>query len=182
MSEPFVAEISIFAFNFAPKGWAFCRGQLMPIAQNTALFSLLGTMYGGDGKSTFALPDLQDSTANSFGKGPGLETYDQGQIGGTPTVTLLSTEIPAHAHFFNASTNTGTTISASTNQPGLAQGGTKQNTFNANIYNTNPNQASTMLSPQAIGVAGGNLPHNNMQPYLTLNFCIALAGVFPARG
>jgi microcystin-dependent protein len=182
MSEPFVAEITIFGFNFPPKGWAFCQGQLLPISQNTALFSLLGTMYGGDGKSTFALPNLQDRTANGQGKGAGLEEYFIGQEGGTPTVTLLGTEMPAHSHFFSASTNQGTTVTASNNQPGLAQGGTKVNTFNANIYNTNPAQATTTLSPAAIGIAGGSLPHNNMQPYLTLNFCIAMQGVFPPRG
>src|SRR5947209_5162169 len=138
MSSPFVAEITIFAFNFAPTGWALCAGQLLPISQNTALFSLLGTMYGGDGKSTFALPNLQDQTAVSFGQGPGLQNYDQGEQVGVPTVTLLTTEIPVHSHFFSATTNQGTTATSAQNQPGLAQAGTKQNTFNANIYSPNP--------------------------------------------
>ncbi len=181
MSEPFVAEITMFGFNFAPKGWAFCRGQLLPISQNTALFSILGTMYGGDGKSTFGLPDLQDSVAISFGQGPGLSDYAEGETGGVPTVTLLTTELPGHNHFFNATTNVGTTVTSSGNFLALAQGGTKQNSFNANIYSTNPNNATTGLSPFAIGFSGGNQPHNNMQPYLALNFCIAMQGVFPAR-
>jgi len=182
MASPFVSEITIFAFNFAPAGWAQCQGQLLPISQNTALFSLLGTTYGGDGKSTFALPNMQDNTANSFGQGPGLSLYDLGQVGGTPNVTLLTTELPAHSHFFNATTNAANTLAASGNQPGLAKGGDKQNALNANIYSTNPNLATTALSPLAIGVTGGGLPHNNMQPYLTLNYCIAMQGVFPPRG
>ena len=181
MASPFVSEITIFAFNFAPTGWALCQGQLLPISQNTALFSLLGTMYGGDGKSTFALPNMQDNAANSWGQGPGLSLYDQGEMAGTPTVTLLTTELPAHSHFFNATTNTGTTLAASGNQPGQAKGGDKQNALNANIYSTNPNLATTQLSPLAISVTGGSLPHNNMQPYLTLNYCIAMQGVFPPR-
>jgi microcystin-dependent protein len=181
MSSPFVAEITMFGFNFAPTGWALCQGQLLPISQNTALFSLLGTMYGGDGRSTFALPNLQDQTAVSFGQGPGLSPYDQGEEVGVPNVTLLTTELPIHNHFFNATSNPGTTVTSSQNQPALAQGGTKQNTFNANIYSTNPASATTALSPLAIGVSGSSLPHNNMQPYLTLNFCIALQGVFPPR-
>jgi microcystin-dependent protein len=181
MSEPFVAEITMFGFNFAPKGWAFCNGQLMPISQNTALFALLGTMYGGDGKSTFALPNLQGSTANCMGQGSGLSNYDQGQVGGSPTVTLIQSEMPAHSHFFNANANVGTGVNAAQNQLGVGQGGTKQNSFNAKIYSTNPGQATAALSPAAIGIAGQSQPHSNMQPYLTLNFCIALAGVFPAR-
>src|SRR3954452_18244347 len=110
--DPFVAEIRVFPYTFAPKGWAFCQGQLLPISQNTALFSLLGTMYGGDGKSTFALPNLQDQTAVSWGQGPGLQNYDIGEQVGVPNVTLLTTEIPAHSHFFNATTNPGTTATS----------------------------------------------------------------------
>jgi microcystin-dependent protein len=180
MSEPFVAEITMFGFNFPPKGWAFCQGQLLPISQNTALFALLGTTYGGDGKSTFALPNLQDSTPNGQGAGAGLEQYFIGQEGGSPTVTLLLTELPAHSHTFAANTNTGTTASSPNNQLGIGAGGTKQNAYNANIYSTA--SVTTNLSPFAIGVAGSSFPHNNMQPYLTLNFCIAMQGVFPPRG
>lgn len=181
MSQPFVGEITIFAFNFAPTGWAQCRGQLLPISQNTALFSLLGTMYGGDGKSTFALPNLQDSAPNCMGQGPGLSEYFEGQSGGSATVTLLQSEIPSHQHFFSANTTTGTTLASPNNQLGVGTVGTKQNSFNANIYSTNINQANTAMSPLAIRPNGGSLPHNNMQPYLTLNFCIALQGVFPPR-
>jgi microcystin-dependent protein len=181
MSEPFVAEITMFAFNFAPKGWAFCHGQLLPISQNTALFSLLGTMYGGDGKSTFGLPNLQDSAANSFGQGPGLSLYDQGEQGGEPYVTLLQSEMPAHNHSFSASTSMGTTTTSAGNELGVGQGGTKQNTYKANIYSTHPNLATTGLLPSSLSIAGGSQPHNNMQPYLTVNFCIALQGVFPPR-
>ena len=158
-----------------------CQGQLLPISQNTALFSLLGTMYGGDGKSTFALPNLQDSTTVSYGQGAGLSEYFQGDEVGVDTVTLLVSEMPAHGHFFNATTSTGTVVTSSNNQLGGAQLGTKQNTFNANIYSTNPTKATTSLSPFAISIAGSSFPHNNMQPYLTLNFCIAMQGVFPPR-
>src|SRR5947207_3443038 len=119
MSSPFVAEITMFGLNFAPRGWAFCHGQLLPISQNTALFSLLGTMYGGDGKSTFALPDLQDQTAVSFGQGPGLSDYFQGEQTGVPNVTLLSTEMPVHSHSFSANTVQGTTVAAAGNQLGV---------------------------------------------------------------
>jgi len=182
MASPFVGEITIFAFNFAPTGWAQCQGQLLPISQNTALFSLLGTMYGGDGKSTFALPNMQDSVPNSSGQSTTGTQYFQGETGGSSTVTLLQTEIPAHTHFFNATTNVGTVVTSAGNQPGLAQKGTKQNSFNANIYNTSAASATTAMSPFAISIAGGSQPHQNMQPYLTLNFCIALQGVFPPRG
>src|SRR5947209_884998 len=182
MSSPFLAEVTMFGFNFPPKGWAFCQGQLLPISQNTALFALLGTMYGGDGKSTFALPNLQDQTAVSWGQGPGLQDYLLGEQVGVPNVALLTTEIPAHSHFFSATTNQGTTATSAQNQPGLGQAGTKPNSFNANIYSPNPAKATTALSPQAISISGQSLPHNNMQPYLTLNFCIAMQGVFPARG
>ena len=181
MSSPFVAEITIFAFNFAPTGWALCQGQLLPISQNTALFSLLGTTYGGDGKSTFALPNMQDNTAVSFGQGPGLSLYDLGEQIGSPTVTLLQTELPIHSHFFSANTGAGTTLSASGNQLGVGHTGTKLASNDANIYSTAVNKATTALSPAAIGIAGQSQPHNNEQPNLTLNFCIALQGVFPPR-
>jgi microcystin-dependent protein len=182
MSSPFVAEITMFGFNFPPKGWAFCQGQLLPISQNTALFSLLGTTYGGDGRSTFALPNLQDRTAVSFGQGPGLQDYVQGEQVGAPSVTLLKTELPIHSHFFSANTVAGTTVAASGNQLGIGQAGTKTASFNANVFSTAINKATTGLSPNAVGLAGQSAPHNNMQPYLTLNFCIAMQGVFPPRG
>src|SRR3954462_15131627 len=181
MSEPFVAEITMFGFNFAPRGWAFCAGQLMSISQITALFALLGTMYGGNGQTTFALPNLQDRAANSFGQGSGLSSYSEGQEGGESFVTLLQTEMPVHSHTFSASTSPGTKITSAGNELGVGQGGTKQSSYNANLYSTNPAAATTALSPLALSLAGSSLPHNNMQPYLTLNFCIALQGVFPPR-
>jgi len=176
MADPFVAEIRIFPFNFAPTGWAFCDGQLMPISQNTALFSLLGTTYGGDGKSTFALPDLQGSAPMHPGQGPGLSLYDLGQTGGSESVTLLTTEMPVHAHNVgmantangNSLTPVGSTWATTPSGRGLLF-----------VYHSGPPTAKMLAD--VILPAGGSLPHNNMQPYLTLNFCIALQGVFPAR-
>ena len=171
MADPFVAEIRIFPFNFAPKGWAFCNGQILPISQNTALFSLLGTTYGGNGQSTFALPDMQGNAPMHPGQGPGLSLHDLGETGGSDFVTLLESEIPAHSHAFNCS-----------NSDGNAQG-PEANRFGGGIgiamYAT-PG-AVVNLAPEALTPAGGSLPHNNMQPYLTLNFNIALQGVFPPR-
>jgi microcystin-dependent protein len=171
MADPFVAEIRIFPFNFAPKGWAFCDGQLLPLSQNTALFSLLGTTYGGDGKSTFALPDLQGRAAMHPGQGPGLSLHDLGETGGSETVTLLESEIPSHSHGLRASLD-----DADLRIPTSARSLAKSSAF---MYATgNPN---TAMAPQALSPAGGDQPHNNMMPYLTLNFCIALQGVFPPR-
>src|SRR4051794_9759097 len=169
--DPFVAEIRIFPFNFAPKGWAFCDGQILPLSQNTALFSLLGTTYGGDGKSTFALPNLQGSAPMHPGQGPGLSLHDLGETGGSETVTLLQSEIPAHSHGTSASLADGT------NQ---APAGEKLAT-GIGIGQYAAPGATTQLSPNALSPAGGDQPHNNMQPYLTLNFNIALQGVFPPR-
>jgi microcystin-dependent protein len=171
MADPFVAEIRIFPFNFAPKGWAFCNGQLLPISQNTALFSLLGTVYGGDGKSTFALPDLEGSAAMHPGQGQGLSLRDLGEIGGAETVTLLLSEIPLHTHNIMASTEIGDIQIPTANVAFARSSG-------GNAYAANSNAT---MAPQMLAPAGGSLPHNNMQPYLTLNFCIALQGVFPAR-
>ena len=173
MADPFVAEIRIFPFNFAPKGWAFCDGQLMPISQNTALFSLLGTFYGGDGKSNFALPNLQGSVPIHQGQGQGLSEYFLGQQGGTETVTLLESEMPAHNHFMRANTQDPGDIGLVNPNASLAQstGGT--------AYTTTSN---TQMAFQALPPAGGNQPHNNLMPYLTLSFNIALQGVFPPRG
>ena len=175
MSDPFVAEIRIFPFNFAPKGWAFCDGQLLPLSQNTALFSLLGTTYGGDGKSTFALPDLQGAVPMQPGQGQGLSLRDLGEMSGSDSVTLLISEMPLHTHNMMAhNLDFGDTQNPSPNAT-LAksnQGSAYQTTSNANL---------TQLAFQALTPAGGSLPHNNMQPYLTLNFCIALQGIFPPR-
>lgn len=170
MADPFVAEIRIFPFNFAPKGWAFCDGQLLPLSQNTALFSLLGTTYGGDGKSTFALPDLQGNAAMHPGQGAGLSLRDLGEIGGSEFVTLLQSEIPVHTHQLRASLD-----DADLRIPTAARSLAKTNSF---VYTPNPN---TPMAFQGLTPAGGSLPHNNMQPYLTLNFNIALQGVFPPR-
>lgn len=177
MADPFVAEIRIFPFNFAPKGWAFCNGQLLPISQNTALFSLLGTTYGGDGKSTFALPDLQGSAPMHPGQGAGLSLHDLGEIGGSQFVTLLVSEIPAHAHFVGraraADGDSITPVSSVWAQAAAGRGA-------AALYHEAP--ADAKVNPTlSLNVTGGSLPHNNMQPYLTLNFCIALQGVFPPR-
>jgi microcystin-dependent protein len=178
MSDQFVAEIRIFPFNFPPTGWAFCDGQLMPISQNTALFSLLGTVYGGDGKSTFALPDMQGNAPMQPGQGQGLSLRDLGEMSGVESITLLQTEMPVHTH---AAMAQGTDDSGNSTTPvnnlwaklGGARGG--GGTF---LYHTAP---SGTMSLQAVGPSGGGLPHNNMQPYLTLNFCIALQGIFPQR-
>ena len=172
MSDPFVAEIRIFPFNFPPKGWAFCDGQLLPLSQNTALFSLLGTTYGGDGKSTFALPDLQGSAPMQPGQGQGLSLRDLGEQSGVESVTLLVSEIPFHNHGMMAAGSDPAESNDPTNNA-LAR------SKNGNAYTANI--TITQMTPQALPPAGGSLPHNNMQPYLTLNFCIALQGVFPQR-
>ena len=171
--DPFVAEIRIFPFTFAPKGWAFCNGQILPISQNTALFSLLGTVYGGDGKSTFALPDLQGSAAMHPGQGPGLSQRFLGQMGGEESVVLLDSEIPVHTHTVNALTQV-----ASTALPAADNALARSN--NGSAYRDTSTSMVTM-SPSALAPAGGSLPHNNMMPYLTMNYNIALQGVFPQR-
>ena len=173
MADPFVAEIRIFPFNFAPKGWAWCNGQLLPLSQNTALFSLLGTTYGGDGKSTFALPDLQGRAPMHPGQGPGLSLHDLGEESGTPFVTLLQSELPIHTHIDQA-----TNGPASVQTPAADQ---VMGRANNNVYLDNPANLVPM-APQALAPAGADQPHNNMQPYLTMYFNIALQGVFPPRG
>lgn len=179
MADPFVAEIRIFPFYFAPRGWAFCAGQLLPISQNTALFSLLGTMYGGDGKSTFALPDLQAQTAMHSGDGPGLSQRFQGETGGTPNVTLLTSEIPSHIHYLDCRATVGNTTTAADGVPALGAWASGNQSGVVQAYSTsNPN---TQMALDTLSPAGGSLPHNNMMPYLTLSFCIALQGVFPPR-
>lgn len=172
MSDQFVAEIRIFPFNFPPTGWAFCDGQLMPISQNTALFSLLGTTYGGDGKSTFALPDMQGNVPMQPGQGQGLSLRDLGEMSGTESVTLLVSEMPFHTHSLMAAGSDPAESNVCTNN---AMARSK----NGSAYTSTLN--ITQMAPQALPPAGGSLPHNNMQPYLTLNFCIALQGIFPQR-
>lgn len=170
MADPFVAEIRIFPFNFAPKGWAWCDGQLLPLSQNTALFSLLGTTYGGNGKSNFALPDLGGRAPMHPGQGPGLSLHDLGETGGQETVSLLESEIPSHSHPVAA------TGYADDNDP---TGKILATTTATNLYGP-----PAGISPQAgdtITPSGGDQPHNNMMPYLTFYFCIALQGVYPPR-
>jgi microcystin-dependent protein len=174
MSSPFVAEIRIVGFNFAPTGWAVCDGQLMPISQNTALFSLLGTYYGGDGKSTFALPNLQGAAPMNQGQGAGLSSRYLGELGGSPSVTLIASEMPAHTHSVGTNTGGGNQVSPPARVWSSLPGRTPPN-----LYATTPN---TTMGPQAFAIAGGSQPHNNMSPYLVLNFIIALQGVFPPRG
>jgi microcystin-dependent protein len=171
MADPFVAEIRIFPFNFAPKGWAWCDGQLLPLSQNTALFSLLGTVYGGDGKSNFALPDLQGRAPMHPGQGPGLSLHDLGETGGSETVTLLESEIPGHSHTLRFSDNVAERNNPAGNFYGIPQSG--------QVYA--PASNLTSMSPSTLSPSGGDAPHNNMQPYLTFYFCIALQGVFPPR-
>jgi microcystin-dependent protein len=165
MSEPFLSEIRIMSFVFAPKGWAMCNGQLLPINQNQPLFSLLGTTYGGDGRVNFALPDLRARTPIHVGSGHTL-----GERGGEQAHTLTISELPAHTHFLNASSKNGNVPVATNNV--LATAG--------NLYNA-PGNNLTTLFPPTVGNTGGSQAHLNMQPFLTLNFCIALQGIFPSQ-
>ena len=170
MSEPFVGEIRMFGFNFEPQGWAFCDGQLLSISQNAALFSLLGTTYGGDGVSTFALPDLRSRVPVSQGQGEGLSSYAEGQAGGTETVTLAAAQMPAHTHAVSASSSP-----AASERPARVLARSPDHS-----YVPEPD-TDTVMNAKMIGAAGNSQPHDNIQPYLVLNFCIALQGVFPAR-
>ena len=171
--DPFVAEIRIFPFNFAPRGWAWCDGQLLPLSQNTALFSLLGTTYGGNGKSNFALPDLQGRAPVHPGQGPGLSLHDLGETGGSETVSLLESEIPSHSHACRAVGG----------DPGDLQGPSPARSIarSANGFAYVSGPANVMMAGDVLPPAGGDQPHNNMQPYLTFYFNIALQGVFPPR-
>lgn len=174
MSNPFVAEIRIFTGGFAPKGWALCDGQLMPISQNTALFSLLGTTYGGNGTSNFALPNLQGCVPMQAGQGPGLTLRDLGETGGEQTVTLLQTEMPAHTHTAQA------VAGSNSIDPGGNVWANGQKGF-GNVYAPSAGGSNANMSPFGLSISGGSLPHNNMPPFLGLTFIIALQGVFPAR-
>ncbi len=176
MPDPFLGQIEAFAFNFPPKGWAFCAGQIMPINQNQALFSLLGTTYGGNGTTTFALPDLRGRLANGSGQGPGLQPYNLGQAGGEEAHTLTTTETPSHTHTVSA-VNNGTTGGTNIPGSGVTLGSGYGSTGAAvNIYSSDaPTVAMTPVGP-----AGGQ-PHENRMPFLALNYCIALQGVFPSR-
>lgn len=177
MSNPFLGEIRLVPYAFSPVGWSFAAGQLLPISQNTALFSLMGTTYGGNGKSNFAIPDLQGNVAIGSGQGPGLSFYDLGQQAGSQTITLLQTEMPSHNHTMNSSAAT-----SDVNSPG-GNSLSKPKSTVGNMYGTpptNPGQPP-QLNPGVVSISGGNLPHNNMMPFLGLNWIIAFQGVFPAR-
>jgi len=181
MSEPFMGEIKIISWNFPPKGWAFCNGQLMQINQNQALFSILGTTYGGDGRTTFALPNLQGRMPVYVGNGIAL-----GELGGETAHTVNISEMPAHNHVMAGDGVTADTSNSNTPNPAgkvLGQsagtGGTPTQPFGANIYNSA--NANSSLAPQCVSNSGGSQPHENMSPYLVLNFIIALQGIFPSR-
>ena len=173
MSEPFVAQIQIFGFNFAPQGWALCNGQIMPISQNTALFSLLGTQYGGDGKSNFALPNLQSRVAIGQGNGPGLTPRVIGEQNGEEFVTVFANQIPGHTHPARCNNAVGASYDPANQLWSQDAGGNQE--YGSTLSN------SGVMSPNAVLPTGGGLPHNNMQPFLGLNFCIALQGIFPPR-
>lgn len=174
MSDQFVAEIRLFPFNFAPASWAFCDGQIMAISQNAALFSLLGTNYGGNGTSTFGLPNLQGSFPMNFGSGAGLTPRDLGETGGESSVTLLQTELPSHTHGAQGIATSNLPSPSNAVFGGAGRG--KQPAYAAYSAGTAVN-----MNPSAVTVAGGNQPHDNMPAFLVLNFCIALQGTFPAR-
>ena len=176
MADQFVGEIRIFGCNFAPVGWALCDGSLLPISQNTALFSLLGTNFGGDGTTNFGLPNLQGRLPVGFGQGPGLSSYSLGQIGGAPTVTILGSTLAAHTHAPAASTVTGTQTKPAGNIWATAGLGRQQ----PPLY-TAPVQLVAMNAQAILPAPGGGQPHNNLSPYLTMYFCIALQGIYPAR-
>jgi microcystin-dependent protein len=172
MSDQFVAEIRMFSFNFPPNGWAACNGQLLPISQNTALFSLVGTNYGGNGTTNFGLPNLQGITPLSQGQGPGLTPREVGEVGGEENVTLLQQQMPLHTHTAQASGTSG-------------QGSPTNNIWGSGLKGHgglySPVGGQVTMNPTALSVVGGSQPHNNQQPYLTVNFCIAMQGIFPPR-
>jgi microcystin-dependent protein len=175
MADQFVSEIRIFAGNFAPKGWALCNGQLLPISQNTALFSLLGTNFGGNGQSTFGLPNLQGCVPMAFGNGAGLTPRVIGETGGESTVALLQNQMPQHTHVAQASTSGGTDSPA-----GAAWGESKLGKTPMNVYAAS-GANNVQMNPVALAVVGGSQPHNNQPPYLCLTFIIAMQGIFPPR-
>jgi microcystin-dependent protein len=176
MADNFVGEIRIVSCNFAPKGWFLCNGQLLPISQYTALFSLLGTFYGGDGKSNFALPNLQGSAPLHFGQGPGLSLYEIGEAGGATAVELLQSEMPSHTHTVSAYAGNGDVNNPSGKTWAMSHLGKTP----INIYNAAAG-SGLVMNPTAFAPAGGSQPHNNMPPYLTLNFVIAWSGIYPSR-
>ena len=175
MSEPFLGMIIIVPYNFAPRGWAFCNGQILPIAQNTALFSLLGTTFGGNGQTTFALPDLRGRVSNSSGQGPGLSSYDLGQVGGVESETMTINQMPAHNHLVACLQGDATSARPANNVPAILNVPSDAGSL---LYapTTDSLMAATMITN-----TGGSQPFSTLQPYLTLNYCIALEGIFPSR-
>jgi microcystin-dependent protein len=179
--DPYLGEIRLFPFNFAPVGWLLCSGQTMSIAQNTALFSLLGTQYGGDGRSTFGLPNFQGSIAISAGQGPGLSTYVQGQAGGSQTVTLNASQMPAHVHTLPVNAS-GVGVKTPTPSPSVYLGGGGRGATTDFYVSAADQQSSPVtMAPLAAAVVGGSQPHNNLAPYLVLGYYIATQGIFPPR-
>jgi microcystin-dependent protein len=176
MADPFLGEIRIFAGNFAPNGWALCEGQLLPISQNTALFALLGTTYGGNGQTTFALPDLRGRVVMAFGQGPGLSPYQQGQVGGAESEKLTAAQMPSHSHAVGA-TEAATTNDPKGAVPAKAVGATPGS--GSHVYGAQPD--GTTMSAAMIGASGGGQPVSIMQPYLVINYIIALQGIYPPR-
>jgi microcystin-dependent protein len=177
--EPYIGQISMVGFNFPPKGWAFCDGQLMSIAQNTALFSLLGTTYGGDGKTTFGLPDLRGRVPVHQGQGPGLSPYVLGQQGGSETVTLNISTMPAHNHTVSPPANNAP-LNTTVYDPTNAYPGAQDSQSGIALYASQPT-ASTVMGPSQTSVSGSSQPHENRQPFLCISFIIALQGIFPSR-
>ncbi len=173
MSEPFIAQVQIFPYNFAPRGWAFCDGQLLPLSQNTALFALIGTLYGGDGRTTFGLPDLKGRAVVHPGNGPGLSPRTLGQRGGVENVTLSEAQMASHRHTMQASGDDANSLDPAGILLARSQGGS--------AYQTDSRANLVQMDQQALPNAGGGGAHNNLQPYSTLHFCIALAGLYPRR-
>ncbi|OIN59192.1 phage tail protein [Arsenicibacter rosenii] len=179
--EPFIGMVCLFAFSIVPRGWARCNGQLLSIVQNQALFSLIGTTYGGDGVTTFALPDLRGRVPNGCGQGPGLSEYVMGQAAGEEHVTLLTSNMPQHNHLLMASEGAATTNDPQNNYLARSTGvlDSGEGTVTVKTYGSQP---MTAMNPMSIGMSGGTMPHDNMQPYLTMSYCIALQGIYPSQG
>ena len=178
--DPFLGQITLFPYNFAPFGWALCEGQILPIQQYSALFALLGTQFGGNGTSNFALPDLRGRAPNGQGQGPGLSQSDMGEMVGQETVTLTGSTIPAHTHSFPAFATAATTSAPAGAALAQGHGSGRGGGFAVNTY-TAPGSAVSLSASQVTAAPGGGNPHNNLQPFLTLNWCIALSGIFPSR-
>ncbi len=178
MSEPFIGEIRMWACNYAPRGWAFCHGGTMSITDNTALFSIIGTVYGGDGRTTMGLPNLQGRAPMLWGRGPGLTNHLQGETSGKPTVPLEQSQIPSHDHILTGMKETGT---SGTPDPTLYMGADRGKQGDNILYLSSDPTSNTSLAPETLATAGASQPHENRQPYSAVNFCIALIGLYPTR-